>query len=76
MEIGYCDKHLHTEDSMDRLKMEHHITSLKRKHRRLDEEITELDCHYDEYQRCEELKKQRLKLKDEISRCEKELEKL
>lgn len=61
---------------MDRVKMEHHIDSLKRKHRKLDEEIAELDCHYDEYQHCEDLKKQRLKLKDEISRCEKEMEKL
>lgn len=56
--------------------MEQHIAALKRKHRRLDEEITELDCHYDEYQHCEELKKKRLLLKDEISRCEKHLEKL
>ena len=61
---------------MDKVKMEHHITALKQKHRKLDVEITELDCHYDEYQQCEELKKQRLKLKDEISRCEKQLEKL
>jgi uncharacterized protein YdcH (DUF465 family) len=61
---------------MDKTKMEHHIASLKRKHRLLDERITELDCHYDEYQYCEELKKQRLKLKDDISRCETELEKL
>lgn len=57
-------------------KLESHIQSLKLKHRRLDEEITELDCHYDEYQRCEELKKQRLRLKDEILRCEKQLENL
>ncbi len=61
---------------MDKQKMESHIRSLKEKHRKLDEEITELDCHYDEYQKCEELKKQRLKLKDEILRCEKQLEKL
>jgi hypothetical protein len=61
---------------MDRVKMEHHIAALKKKHRKLDEEITELDCHYDEYLHCEELKKQRLLLKDEISRCEKQLEKL
>jgi uncharacterized protein YdcH (DUF465 family) len=67
---------MHTEDNMDRVKMEHHISSLKRKHRKLDEEITELDCHYDEYLHCEELKKQRLRLKDEITRCEIELEKL
>ena len=67
---------MHMEDNMDKVKMEHHITALKQKHRKLDEEITELDCHYDEYQQCEELKKERLKLKDEISRCEKQLEKL
>jgi uncharacterized protein YdcH (DUF465 family) len=61
---------------MDREKLESHIRSLKRKHRKLDDEITELDCHYDEYQHCEELKKQRLKTKDEILRCEIQLEKL
>jgi uncharacterized protein YdcH (DUF465 family) len=61
---------------MDREKLESHIRSLKRKHRKLDDEITELDCHYDEYQYCEELKKQRLKTKDEILRCEIQLEKL
>jgi hypothetical protein len=61
---------------MTKEKLESHIASLKRKHRKLDEEITELDCHYDEYLYCEELKKKRLKIKDEISRCEKQLEKL
>jgi len=61
---------------MTKEKLESHIQALKQKHRRLDEEITELDCHYDEYQHCEELKKQRLHIKDEISRCEKQLEKL
>ena len=57
-------------------KLESHIKALMLKHRKLDEEITELDCHYDEYQHCEELKKQRLHIKDEISRCKKQLEKL
>lgn len=61
---------------MDKQKMESHIDSLKRKHRKLDEQITELDCHHDEYQQCEELKKQRLKLRDEILRSEKQLETL
>ena len=61
------------EDNMDKVKLQSHIKALKQKHRKLDEEITELDCHYDEYQHCEELKKQRLKLKDEISRCEMDL---
>lgn len=64
------------EGNMDKQKLQSHIKSLKEKHRKLDEEITELDCHYDEYQHCEELKKQRLKLKDEISRCEKQMETL
>ena len=63
-------------EHMDKEKLQSHIKSLKQKHRKLDEEITELDCHYDEYQRCEELKKQRLRIKDEISRCEKQLETL
>jgi uncharacterized protein YdcH (DUF465 family) len=57
-------------------KLQSHIKALRLKHRALDEEITELDCHFDEYQRCEELKKQRLRLRDEISRCEIELDKL
>jgi uncharacterized protein YdcH (DUF465 family) len=61
---------------MTREKLQSHIRSLKQKHRRLDEEITELDCHYDEYQHCEELKKQRLKIRDEITRCEQQLETL
>jgi uncharacterized protein YdcH (DUF465 family) len=65
-----------TEDNMDRVKIKHHITALKLKHRKLDEAITELDCHYDEYQHCESLKKQRLRLKDEILRCEIKLEEL
>lgn len=61
---------------MTKDKLQSHINSLKQKHRKLDEEITELDCHYDEYKYCEELKKQRLHIKDEISRCQKQLEKL
>ena len=64
------------EGNMDKQKLKSHIKALKEKHRKLDEEITELDCHYDEYQHCEELKKQRLRLKDEISRCEKQMETL
>lgn len=61
---------------MDKEKLESHIRSLKRKHRKIDNDITELDCHHDEYQHCEELKKQRLKIKEEILRSEKQLETL
>lgn len=54
-------------------KLENHISHLKEQHRELDKTITELDCHYDEYQHCEELKKKRLKLRDEIESCKKRL---
>lgn len=59
---------------MDKEKLHAHIESLKHSHRLIDDRITELDCDHDEYYYCEQLKKQRLRLKDEISRCEKQLE--
>jgi uncharacterized protein YdcH (DUF465 family) len=59
---------------MTREKLTNHIQSLQEKHRELDKEITERDCHWDEYSQCEELKKRRLKLKDEIELCKKRLQ--
>lgn len=59
---------------MTKEELESHIKSIKHSHRLIDERITELDCDYDEYYYCEHLKKQRLKLKDEISRCETKLQ--
>jgi len=54
-------------------KLENHISHLEEQHRMLDKEITELDCHYDESVECHNLKKKRLKLKDEIERNKKAL---
>ena len=54
-------------------KLQHHISHLEEQHRALDKEITELDCHYDESVECHNLKKKRLKLKDEIERNKKAL---
>jgi len=66
---------------MDKQKLESHLRTLREKHRRLDTEITRLDSFEDSgwlgsesYFHCEELKKQRLSLRDKISRGEKQLE--
>ena len=57
-------------------KLQHHITHLEEQHRTLDKEITELDCHYDESVECHNLKKKRLRLKDEIEKCKRQLSSL
>lgn len=58
---------------MTKEKMQHHITHLQEQHRTLDKEITEMDCHWDESPECHDLKKKRLKLRDEIERCKQKL---
>jgi uncharacterized protein YdcH (DUF465 family) len=58
---------------MTKEKMQHHIDHLQEQHRELDKEITEMDCHWDESPECHDLKKKRLKLKDEIERCKQKL---
>jgi uncharacterized protein YdcH (DUF465 family) len=58
---------------MTKEKMQHHITHLQEQHRELDKEITEMDCHWDESPECHDLKKKRLKLRDEIERCKQKL---
>ena len=57
-------------------KLEHHISHLQEKHDALDKKIWELDCHYDESVECHNLKKQKLKLKDEIEDCKRKIEAL
>ena len=54
-------------------KLENHIQHLQEQHRAIDKEITEMDCHWDESPECHDLKKKRLKLKDEIERCKQKL---
>jgi uncharacterized protein YdcH (DUF465 family) len=57
-------------------KLIHHIESLKEKHDELDREITNLYNHHTDDLKVEALKKQKLKLKDEIAENEKRLSKL
>lgn len=57
-------------------KLEHHISHLQEQHRLIDREITELDCHWDESPECHDLKKKRLKIKDEIESMKKKLTQL
>jgi len=58
---------------MTKEKMQHHIDHLIEQHRMLDKEITEMDCHWDESPECHDLKKKRLRLKDEIEKHKKSL---
>ena len=57
-------------------KLEHHISHLQEQHRLIDREITELDCHWDESVECHDLKKKRLRIKDEIETCKKKIAEL
>lgn len=57
-------------------KLEHHISHLEEQHRELDRIITEADCHYDESRECHDLKKKRLKIKDEIESCKRQIQSL
>ena len=59
---------------MDKLKIENHIKHLQEKHDILDKQIWELDCLYDESIECHNLKKKKLKLKDEIEKFKKQIQ--
>lgn len=54
-------------------KLQHHISHLEEQHRALDKEIIEMDCHWDESVECHNLKKKKLRLKDEIEKCKRQL---
>jgi hypothetical protein len=54
-------------------KLENHIQHLQEQHRAIDKEITEMDCHWDESPECHDLKKKRLRLRDEIEKHKKSL---
>ena len=57
-------------------KLEHHIKHLEEKHTQLHKEVR--DAHMDNVSdiEIEKLKKQKLKLKDEIESCKKKIESL
>ena len=56
-----------------REKLIHHIEHLKEKHSVLDRQIDEMYKHHTDDLKVEELKKQRLKLKDEIEETNKRI---
>jgi hypothetical protein len=59
---------------MDKLKIEHHIKHLQNKHNILEKQLIELDKHYEESVHVTDLKKQKLKLKDEIEKFKKQIQ--
>jgi hypothetical protein len=59
---------------MDKLKIEHHIKHLQNKHNILEKQLIELDKHHEESVHVTDLKKQKLKLKDEIEKFKKQIQ--
>lgn len=51
---------------MNHLKLQHHLEHLEQRHRELDKEITELYNNYDNDFYLQQLKKERLHVKEEI----------
>lgn len=60
---------------MTREKLIHHIESLREKHDNLDKQIEDLYKHHTDDLKVEELKKKKLKLKDEIEQTSVKLKK-
>ena len=58
---------------MDKEKLQSHLTELKKKHRELDEKIIELSIYHVSAE-LRQMKTQKLWLKDEIYRVEKQLQ--
>lgn len=56
-------------------KLEGHIQSLEEKHKAIDEQIEQAYKYYAPDTVVEDLKKRKLKIKDEIVRCEKAFDK-
>jgi uncharacterized protein YdcH (DUF465 family) len=61
---------------MTREKLIHHAEHLKEKHDALDRQIKELYEHHTDDLKVEKLKKEKLKLKDEIELTNKKIDKL
>jgi len=58
---------------MDKTKVEHHIKHLKDKHKQIQLDLTEATEQYDDIL-ASKLKKEKLKLKDEIERLKKQIQ--
>lgn len=48
-------------------KLQNHLEHLKQKHHQVDLQLIEADAHFEDNQTINDLKKQKLKLKDEIA---------
>ena len=59
-----------------REKLIHHVEHLREKHDNLDHQIKELYEHHTDDLKVEALKKQKLKLRDEIEQTNKKIDKL
>jgi uncharacterized protein YdcH (DUF465 family) len=55
-------------------KLQNHIAHLKEKHKEVDKLLIEADAHWEDNERINGLKKQKLHIKDEIVRLEKLLD--
>jgi len=58
---------------MDKLKIEHHIKHLQKQHDNLDKQIHEEEAHHGNSAAINVLKKNKLKLKDEIEGFKKQI---
>jgi uncharacterized protein YdcH (DUF465 family) len=54
-------------------KLQNHIEHLKEKHKEVDKLLIEADAHWEDNERINNLKKQKLQIKDEIARLEKQI---
>jgi uncharacterized protein YdcH (DUF465 family) len=61
---------------MTREKLIHHVEHLKEKHDALDKKIKELYEHHTDDLAVEKLKKEKLKLKDEIEQTNRKIDKI
>ena len=58
---------------MNKIKLQHHIAHLKQLHDSVDKQIQKIYREYGNDVAVQQLKKKKLKLKDEIESCKKEL---
>lgn len=61
---------------MTREKLIHHLESLREKHDDLDKQIRDMYGHHDSDLKVEEMKKKKLKLKDEMEQMRQKINKL
>ena len=58
---------------MNKIKLQHHIAHLEKLHDSVDKQIQKIYREYGNDISVQQLKKKKLKLKDEIQQCKKEL---